>query len=401
MPTREDAATIGEALRSVLAQTHDEWEVIVMDDNPEGAAREATEAAVEAVQGEAGGRIRFFKGPGTGQLAELRAALPHVRGHYVTMLHSDDRLVDPGVFDRVVAGLRQSGADGAYSDLVLLDASGQNIGRRTCRWSPALLIASGGSNPLPDVFFTTRTAFEEHVAVNYIAWNTPYYFGIRDGCLDLLNLRREDPPWYGYRLADVPYAATEAGLFDKTNGELRTLAETCRAGLTIAPSFARGHYAVASALDRFALLKVRAESNAGEALGQFRDCTERKRRRLAGHSDSLADYMGRVLSSIHDRASRKAGRPASRELVLDDLHVRDLPIYLGCDAPRFFREVRSSQLAPITARLFEKDYDLIVCGGPAAKHWAEGMMRFLNYLTPVEGLRSADSPDAKLPFGVD
>ncbi len=384
MPTRDDVATIGAALRSVMAQTHGRWELIVVDDNANEGTRVATRAAVDAMQGEAGGRIRYLRGSGDGQLAALHLSSPHIRGDFVTMLHSDDLLVDSHAFERVVAALRRSGADGAYSDLALLDARGRRVGRRSCRLSPALVVASGGSNALSDIFFTTRAAFERYVAANYVTWNVPYYLAIEEDRLDLPDLLRIDPPWYGYRLADVPYVATEAGLFDKTNGELRTLAGIWRARLRVAPSWACGHPEIARALDRLGVLRLHAEAHPGEALGQFRACVERKRRHLTDLSPFLAGYLDRVLRSVDDRAARDAGRRARREVVLEDREAMELPAYLGRDAPRFYREARDGVLPSLIAQLFAKEYDLVVCRGPEARRKAEAAMRFLDYLTPVE-----------------
>jgi len=397
MPTREDVATIGTALRSLIGQTHARWEVIVVDDNPNDETRSATRAEVEALQLEAGDRIRYIRGSGDGQLSALNLALPDVRGDFVTMLHSDDLIVDPRAFERIVAALRRGRAVGAFSDLALLDAQGRWVGRRSCRLSPALVVASGGSNALSDIFFTTKEAFERHIVANYITWNVPYYLSMAEGGLVVPDLARIDPPWYGYRLADVPYRASEGGLFDKVNGELRTLARTWKARLCVAPSWARGHAEIARALDRLGLLRLRAEAHRGESLRQFREGVQRKRRSLARRSAFLATYFDRVLRSVDDRAAHDARHPARRELVLDDPEGGDVPVYLGRDAPRFFREARDGLLPPLMADLYAKEYDRIVCRGPEARRKMEAAMQFLGYLTPIEEVhRPNPRPEANL-----
>ena len=52
MPAYDAAATIAEALESLLAQTHREWEAVVVDDG----SRDATAAVVQALAASDAGR---------------------------------------------------------------------------------------------------------------------------------------------------------------------------------------------------------------------------------------------------------------------------------------------------------------------------------------------------------
>lgn len=379
MPTRDDAATIGETLRSLAAQTHEGWELLVVDDS----SGDATEAVIDLFMAEHPGQVRHIRGPGSGQLAALVAVAKLADGDFITLLHSDDVLVDPRAFERLTRLLAPHTADGAYSDLVILDERGRVLKRQRSRLSPGLVLARGGSNSIPDFFFLTREAFVRHAIPNYLTWNTPYYFTVDEGGLRLPRLLRMDDPWYGYRVHRDRYASSAAGLFDKTNGELRTLVTAHAAGLYVHPPMAHASPRLARMMT--GLLDVRRAAAPGLPLRQLARAVARKRVTLARRSSdaTLRSYVARVAASIDDLRAHAEGRSPGRPLHLDADAVRGVATYSGYDAPRFFRELHEESLPRSVARLFAKEYDALVAIDKEAFSWASAMMRFFAYATPV------------------
>lgn len=111
-----------DALRSVEAQTFDDYEIIVADDSGTGAARSAALASNNP-------RVRYRENPASlGVALSLRAALTDARGKYVAILNDDDlwereflaRLVPPLEADanRVLAFCDHAiiGADGRIDE---------------------------------------------------------------------------------------------------------------------------------------------------------------------------------------------------------------------------------------------------------------------------------------------
>jgi glycosyltransferase involved in cell wall biosynthesis len=77
-------ATIGEAIASVLAQTHGDWELLVVDDG----STDATQALALAAGDE---RIRVLQAPHAGLLAQVRnRGIQEARGDAIALLDADD-----------------------------------------------------------------------------------------------------------------------------------------------------------------------------------------------------------------------------------------------------------------------------------------------------------------------
>jgi|1185.fasta_scaffold00527_4 glycosyltransferase involved in cell wall biosynthesis len=102
MPTRGAAPYIGEAIDSVLAQTHEDWTLLISENGPGGGELEERLAPYLADP-----RIRYSA---TGK--DLGAAANHTRliqdgsAPYVAVLHDDDRW-DPGFLARRVEFLER------------------------------------------------------------------------------------------------------------------------------------------------------------------------------------------------------------------------------------------------------------------------------------------------------
>jgi teichuronic acid biosynthesis glycosyltransferase TuaG len=110
MPAKDAAAFIGEAIRSVQAQTLACWELIVIDD----ASTDDTRARVEALA-RADARIRLLALPSRQGPARARNhGIRQARGRYIAFLDSDDCWY-PIKLERQIAALSHSRAALVYS----------------------------------------------------------------------------------------------------------------------------------------------------------------------------------------------------------------------------------------------------------------------------------------------
>lgn len=112
MPVRNAAATAARAVRSVLEQTHDDLELIVVDDG-------STDETVRAVHAAAAGDRRLHlleRGPG-GIVAALNAGLAAARGRLVARMDADDEM-RPRRLEAQVELLRERPDIGVASTLV-------------------------------------------------------------------------------------------------------------------------------------------------------------------------------------------------------------------------------------------------------------------------------------------
>jgi glycosyltransferase involved in cell wall biosynthesis len=126
VPAYEAEATIGDTVRSVLAQTHPDFELIVVDD---GSRR----PVAEVVESVAGGdpRVRVIRQGNQGPAAARNAGIESARGRLVGLLDSDDMYM-PGYLRAVHAAFTASPEAGlAFTDCWMLEAASHRVYRDT------------------------------------------------------------------------------------------------------------------------------------------------------------------------------------------------------------------------------------------------------------------------------
>ena len=89
IPTFNRRRQVQAALRSVLAQTYPEFEVIIVDDGSTDGTGSALETLVSQ-EGWGGLRVRYFFRPNQGQSAARNLGIEKARGELVAFLDSDD-----------------------------------------------------------------------------------------------------------------------------------------------------------------------------------------------------------------------------------------------------------------------------------------------------------------------
>ena len=113
LPARDAAATLEEALASLVAQTLPDWECLVADDG----SRDAT-ADIGARWARADGRIRLIRAPAPqGIVAALVRAAREARAPYLARQDADDRSL-PGRLERSLALLQGEARLGAVATQV-------------------------------------------------------------------------------------------------------------------------------------------------------------------------------------------------------------------------------------------------------------------------------------------
>ena len=115
---------LDETIRSVLAQTFSDWEMVVVDDDSSDRTREIVEhwAASDP-------RIRLVRqSPKQGAAEARNRALAEARGRYVAFLDSDD-LWRPEKLAVQVAFMRETGALFSFASYSIIDERGKSLGR--------------------------------------------------------------------------------------------------------------------------------------------------------------------------------------------------------------------------------------------------------------------------------
>jgi glycosyltransferase involved in cell wall biosynthesis len=147
--------TIGAALDSVLAQTHPDMELVVID----GASTDGTQAVLEGYRDRLG---VFVSERDKGIYDALNKGLARATGDVIGFLHADDLLADAAVLTRVAAAIAE-GADGVYGDLLYVNKLDPSHTIRYWRSRPykAGLLARGWM-PAHPTLYLRRTVYEQH-----------------------------------------------------------------------------------------------------------------------------------------------------------------------------------------------------------------------------------------------
>lgn len=124
MPTFNRLDWLHAAVDSVFAQTHRQWELIVIDDGSEAPTRDYLRALAETGDGRVNVMFRAHCGnPPRVRNEALRAA----RGEYVAFLDSDDIWLQRKLEVQLASLRARSDRDWSYTGAVLVDAGGRPL----------------------------------------------------------------------------------------------------------------------------------------------------------------------------------------------------------------------------------------------------------------------------------
>ena len=121
MPVHNGAAYLAAAIKSVLAQTQPDFELIVINDG-------STDGSRDVVRGFADARIRLIDVAKGGLVKALNVGLSECRGRYVARMDADD-IARPERFARQAAHLDSHPDIGVLcTDIATIDAEGRQTG---------------------------------------------------------------------------------------------------------------------------------------------------------------------------------------------------------------------------------------------------------------------------------
>jgi glycosyltransferase involved in cell wall biosynthesis len=127
MPCYNSARTLPRAIASLLAQTHDEWECIFVDDG-------STDCSTQLIRAVPDCRIKCFRfEKNLGRGAARRFAVEQARGTYVCMLDADDWLYPRKIETQVSFMQSTSGVAVISAGMAIMDRAGDLAGVRVPR----------------------------------------------------------------------------------------------------------------------------------------------------------------------------------------------------------------------------------------------------------------------------
>ena len=124
MPVYNGAPYIEKAVRSLLQQTDQDWELVVVDDG-------STDATPEILAQFDDARIRVFRQPNGGEANARNTGLEHTRGAYLAWLDADDEYLPNALEDLADFLDNNQQYDSVYSDGYICDQSDRRLMRLT------------------------------------------------------------------------------------------------------------------------------------------------------------------------------------------------------------------------------------------------------------------------------
>lgn len=124
MPSYNTAKYIAETVQSVLAQTYQNWELIIVDD----CSTDDTDEVIKPFL--ADGRIRYFKNKkNSGAAVSRNRALREAKGKWIAFLDSDDLWL-PEKLEKQISFMETNHHSFSYTDYEEIDANGRLTGVR-------------------------------------------------------------------------------------------------------------------------------------------------------------------------------------------------------------------------------------------------------------------------------
>ena len=121
MPTFNRPAYLERALKSVLSQTHTDWEALVVDDG-DGRGLGAAQALTDP-------RIKPGQNDGKGQVDARNTALSRATGEVIALLDDDDLWEDPGHLALIVETLQNGPALVHRHSFMVYEEDGKEVRR--------------------------------------------------------------------------------------------------------------------------------------------------------------------------------------------------------------------------------------------------------------------------------
>lgn len=123
MPAYNCAAYIAEAIDSVLRQTYENWELLIVDDGSEDGTAEVVGRYTDP-------RIRYSRNPeNSGAAVSRNNGIAAAGGEYIAFLDSDDVWL-PEKLERQIAFMRQNGIAFCCAAYEKMDEAGKRTGRK-------------------------------------------------------------------------------------------------------------------------------------------------------------------------------------------------------------------------------------------------------------------------------
>jgi len=227
MPTYNDEKSICDTLDTIMRQTYENYEIIIVDDGSTDSTKKVIGEYKKEI--DTNNKITYVYQENKDQLNAIITALDYIHGDYVYILHSDDLLNGNDMLEKCIAYMNNNNElDAIIADLIVIDENSVTIGKQKTRkyvnkeYILPLQALWLGRNIYVDFSFCKAEIFKDKVRNSYLNWNVPFWLDLENEN-KILKIKKVDFPFLKYRVGPSNYINNEVGKLNVINGELRTL----------------------------------------------------------------------------------------------------------------------------------------------------------------------------------
>ena len=225
-PTYNDSKSITETLTSLVNQTYENWESIIIDDGSTDNTKIIIENFIQ--KHNLKNKIKYIYQENKDQLNAILNGLNYISGDYIFLLHSDDLLPCNVFFEKLISSIEKFNCDALIGDFQIINENSQVVDcwralkYRNLKCMPAILLLNQGANFYGDFGLWKKEIYINYIKNNYLSWNTPFWIDLQSNP-KILNVKTVRFPMLKYRVHAENYINNSVGKFNVLNGELRTL----------------------------------------------------------------------------------------------------------------------------------------------------------------------------------
>lgn len=373
MPTYNDCESIKETLDSLMIQTYNNWELVIVDDGSTDNTKKVIEQYKKDNDKE--NKIKYIYQENGDQLNAILNGIKHLSGEYVYLLHSDDLLDSNNVFDKCVKYMQKhKECDALTADLTIIDENSNITGIQKIEeykkqdYILAIQELWLGRNLFVDFAFHRAKTFFEEVKNNYVIWNTPYWINFNNGTPTMLNVQKADFHILKYRVHSGNYVNSYMGKLNVINGELRTLVSLMKYYNIPAYKLQYFIFRVFNKLKLFSLYRPIYSRKEQNNKGKIIEFVIRKR--FSKNEEENVFLKALILFYKNQ---------IKREIKIDEV-INENSVYQGKDNAKFNKSIVNGTLSNIYKLLIkemEKGFDVVIVNNDDEKDKMEDILRFL------------------------
>lgn len=371
MPTYNDSKSICESLDTIINQTYENWELIIVDDGSTDQTKEIIHEYKE--KNDKKNRITYIYQDNQDQLNAIINGINYINGDYVYIAHSDDLLNGSDMLEKCVKYMNNhKDLDAIISDLVIIDENGTIQGKQKTRkyinkeYILPLLGLWLGRNIYVDFAFYKKEVFVNNVKHSYLTWNIPFWLDLNSSN-KILKIKKVNFPLLKYRISPSNYINNDIGKLNVINGELRTLTSIICSYNIICYKF---QYYIFRFLNK---LKIRyipiytknTQNNPGKVVNFVLEKRFKNTYKNNIFLKSLSDFFNNI---------------QNRTIKVDSNLLKQPFLYFGKDMRKFNNDLLNNNLDPIYIYIFnemQKGFSEILVDTNQNKDKLEVITKFL------------------------